>query len=1262
MKINRKFFWAVPRWAAPRWVARCLLISLMLVLIAFAESSAVFQNRSTAKTKRILVLFKGSEGFTEKTNLVQQHIHKQLQRKRYQIDYHDIETQYPETNKLKSYGAIVTWFTSSIMKNPEKYLDWLVQQIVAGRKIVIIDNMGAYSPDGNTWLTENVLNRFYLPFGLEFKGQWTDKPALLEIVKSDQRFVGKQLPISNKKLNNYFKIKSVNLKNKSYLVVNRKDIADGESHLIVQTPFGGMALQNYVYEFVNGQQKFFLDVAKFVTNCLARPISTTDLPQKKVLALLKKSENKSSSESFIHRFAFKPLLELGYSTTYHFVEDGFPDKQAMNSYATVITWFQTPDMLDGENYVNWLLDQIINGRKIIILGNFGAFKATRKVTSPQSEDLVIDWWITWPKLNNFFYPFGLEFLGGWFGNPDILQFKYKDPQIVEKDIPLEKSDLTHYYTWKSVNPANKVFLDVERSDQPNSNSALILRTPYGGMAFEGYLMKWDATQNRLNFRLNLPGFLKECLTYRSHTIPKPIPLITHREILKKEREQKPKISTQSPASAPVIPAGSSEIKRWVMALYDGAENDDLDQNSIRTRVEVILNHLGLVVEHWDLRKGLPDPVKMEKFRGVITWFHDPVMKQPEQYASWLQEQIHANRKVVILGDYGAFYDQENELPANGVKDFFKAMGLRYWDVKVQPSKKQKIILKSPEMIDFEAPVDFKEMRPLETKITSDNPKNKLFLSIKDSRIGQIDAVVVTPAGGIALDESPFKEGLKDKAWMANLNAVLKGKGDMEMAENEPIGFWRINPFLFFTEAFGLKNMPIPDVTTLNGSRIFYSHIDGDGLTGISLIDLKSYASEFVRDQILKPYPLPISASVITKEIETKGLPYYNRGYMVARSIFELENIEPSTHSYTHPYDWRQGDMDARLVGDKWEWEVQEIDYDMEVPASIRFIEKNLVSPDKKVNLYLWSGRCNPDDRALRRIDENGINNLNGGDPIFDARFPSYSTLCPRATNINGFWQYHTSASNDFIYTKGWTRNFDHMAKLADHFDRTESPIRIMPLNIYIHFYIGDRQAGLDGLKKAYDYCVNHQIAPLFASEYVSIMKDFIGLSQYILPDGGFEIFHKNALRTIRFDNIGMQHHSQYPDLQRSQGIIGYLNYQNSLYVHLNENQKQTIYLQSTEPSEVYLKYGSHYTEKWQATSEKVSFNIRGLGVGTFAIANLTPEAIYSLSIKKMSSQSTDSQIIKDESVRTDNNGELKFKATFVGYQGRYLISIKKSGA
>ena len=48
--------------------------------------------------------------------------------------------------------------------------------------------------------------------------------------------------------------------------------------------------------------------------------------------------------------------------------------------------------------------------------------------------------------------------------------------------------------------------------------------------------------------------------------------------------------------------------------------------------------------------------------------------------------------------------------------------------------------------------------------------------------------------------------------------------------------WTVNPFAFFRKAFGEERFPIPDVTTLSGRRMYFSHIDGDGWNNVSEIE------------------------------------------------------------------------------------------------------------------------------------------------------------------------------------------------------------------------------------------------------------------------------------------------------------------------------------------------------------------------------------------------------------------------------------------
>jgi hypothetical protein len=161
-------------------------------------------------------------------------------------------------------------------------------------------------------------------------------------------------------------------------------------------------------------------------------------------------------------------------------------------------------------YIDWLLAQIQAGRKVVILGNFGAFGTAYKEAGTETT-----WLLSHSELNRFFYPFGVEFMANWIGDSELLEVREKSPEMVEHETTLEPEDFRHYFYWKSVYPENVVYLKVGRKDLPAAESAFIVRTPFGGFAFEGYLYKSDPDTSEIRFLLNRRQFLQECLEYRS---------------------------------------------------------------------------------------------------------------------------------------------------------------------------------------------------------------------------------------------------------------------------------------------------------------------------------------------------------------------------------------------------------------------------------------------------------------------------------------------------------------------------------------------------------------------------------------------------------------------------------------------------------------------------------------------------------------------------------------------------------------------------
>ncbi len=547
--------------------------------------------------------------------------------------------------------------------------------------------------------------------------------------------------------------------------------------------------------------------------------------------------------------------------------------------------------------------------------------------------------------------------------------------------------------------------------------------------------------------------------------------------------------------------------------------------------------------------------------------------------------------------------------------------------------------KDAAMTEFEHPLNLKEISAIR-KMVSEDPRNRVYLRMASFRIGEFHPIVTGPWGGIADEDFAYFVPLEEK----------KPKKASKEAEGV-FGFWRIDPFRFFSEALGIAGHPKPDVTTLNGSRIFYSHIDGDGFPGISRIDGSSFAAKFVRDEILKKNNLPVTVSVISNDMESRGRPFYSPAYLLAKSIYALPNVEGAAHTFSHPYSWRGGDLKV-VSTSPLRLERFPTDLHKQIVYSINYINRFLLKPNgKKLQILLWSGDCRPDERAIALVDRMGVRNMNGGDPVYDAKHPTYSALSGLTRQVGKRTQYHTSSRGDFLFTDGWTKNFGGMREVRDHFARTESPKRVMPINIYHHFYIGDRTAGLEGLQAAYDYVHDNEVAPLFASQYVDIVRDAMSL-RIFRKGGGWQVINSGDLRTIRFDGAARRH----VDLKRSRGVIGYTPHQGSLYVSLDDGMTHDIFLADTPSAVPYVEQASHYVDRWKAEKAGVSLEMRGLGRARLVLRNLVSGAAYKVRIQRLKTGKT----LLDRVLRADAEGRLKIESEFHGYQKRYTVTVRRA--
>ena len=184
----------------------------------------------------------------------------------------------------------------------------------------------------------------------------------------------------------------------------------------------------------------------------------------------------------------------------------------------------------------------------------------------------------------------------------------------------------------------------------------------------------------------------------------------------------------------------------------------------------------------------------------------------------------------------------------------------------------------PQVMGFETKVAAR--RNVFYPLVLEDGAGKRLLSVEDQNGARMDAVFTTAWGGMAVSPYVLAEGYEHSYR------------------------WVLNPFAFFKKALQLADVPVPDVTTLDGHRMLIVHIDGDGFPSRAEMPGNDYCGKVILDQILSRYRVKSTVSIIEGEIGAAGKwPKLSPELEpIARAIFALPNVEVASHTYSHPFD------------------------------------------------------------------------------------------------------------------------------------------------------------------------------------------------------------------------------------------------------------------------------------------------------------------------------------------------------------------------
>lgn len=635
------------------------------------------------------------------------------------------------------------------------------------------------------------------------------------------------------------------------------------------------------------------------------------------------------------------------------------------------------------------------------------------------------------------------------------------------------------------------------------------------------------------------------------------------------------VSGVAPVRAVDVETQSVRVARTVLALYDSRHEPAPHQTRLHKLAEMPLNHLGYVLDYRDVNEPLPAVSALASYRAIVTWFIEP-LQDPATYVTWLDRATETGLRYVMLGEI-APREPDELMPA--INRVLGRLGLEHKMSFFDITHRSKVVQRDTAMLGFEQKLD--KVLPGFPVVVQRRGDTRAHITIE------------TPTSAGSLRSVPVATSMGGGFAAQNYTVALEPNIDR-------LG-WIIDPFRFFKLALGDQRFPIPDVTTVSGRRVYFSHIDGDGWNNQSEIEgyreRQALSAEVVSREAIEPYPdLPVSVGLIAGDVMPLlgGIP---AAIPIARRLFALSQVEVASHTHTHPYNWnfferydrgaeekliasynppdqplrekiteklmtvagkryRSTRYDRYIAGSDElprTYLRQNFSLETEVFGALR-VSESFAPPGKKAKLYLWSGDTTPFEGAIAATRRAGVRNLNGGDSRLDDEYPSVAYVPPIARLAGREKQIYAANSNENTYTNDWTGPFGGQMLLERTLVNTDKPRRLKPFNLYYHMYSGEKPAALRAIRHFLEMARRSEVTPVAASHYAAMADDWAGVEIIETTPMSWVIRNRGAVETVRLDDAD----ALEVDHAASRGVIGSNRHVGAIYVTLDPMAATTV--------------------------------------------------------------------------------------------------------
>jgi hypothetical protein len=320
---------------------------------------------------------------------------------------------------------------------------------------------------------------------------------------------------------------------------------------------------------------------------------------------------------------------------------------------------------------------------------------------------------------------------------------------------------------------------------------------------------------------------------------------------------------------------------------------------------------------------------------------------------------------------------------------------------------------------------------------------------------------------------------------------------------------------------------------------------------------------------------------------------------IAREIFALPQVEIASHSYSHPFLWRQAQSNPESEGYHLVMPNYIFNLQKEISGSISYIDSRLAPLGKSVQTFLWTGDCNVGSDALELAQRSGVVSMNGGETLITRSYPTLTLVSPLGVPKGKYFQVYAPNQNENVYTNNWTGPYYGFERVIETFELTNTPYRLKPIDIYFHTYSASKVASLKSLDKVFSWATDQETTPVTVSDYVRKVLDFNNIVVSRTREGWL-VSGANNLHELRAPiSLGQ------PFIEGTGTVAGFNQNGVNQYLHLDDKEANIRFLKtaSKAPYFVYANASIKHLVPDNGTSDRaLRVVLKGLVPLKFSLA------------------------------------------------------------